>query len=227
MKISEEGIKILVIDSRPIFRSGLENTLQRNFQVVASVNWSEVNEALCTTLMPDIVIVSNYTVDSSLYSLFTRLKAYASECHLILVAEQYTNCNVSSLLASGCDCCLMSTISDNELIQCITCLSHGIFFFDFTAIRQLKSELQMQSNAPDLPKSLSQRMPLDRELQIAQMIFQGNSNQEIAKKMYLSTGTIKNIISTILAKYSLKSRSQIVGLLFANTGKASKTINSL
>lgn len=212
-------VRILIIDSRPIFRSGLENALQGNFQVVASVNLSEVNETLCTALMPNVVLVSNYTIDNSLCSLFVRLKTYVPECRLILLAERYISCSVSSLLASGCDCCLLSTISDNDLVQCIDFLSHGILYFDFSALGQLKSELQIQSNVPALPVSLSHTAPLDRELQIAQMIFQGKSNQEIAKKLYLSTGTVKNTISMILAKYKFKSRSQIVGLLFAKAEK--------
>ena len=49
----------------------------------------------------------------------------------------------------------------------------------------------------------------EREVEIVQAIAEGFTNKEIAEKLYLSEGTIKNCVSSILNKLQLKHRTQI------------------
>ncbi|WP_226910268.1 response regulator transcription factor [Marinilactibacillus psychrotolerans] len=48
-----------------------------------------------------------------------------------------------------------------------------------------------------------------RELDIIKKIGEGKNNQEIADTLYLSVGTVKNHISSILTKLELRDRTQI------------------
>lgn len=48
-----------------------------------------------------------------------------------------------------------------------------------------------------------------REIEIVKLIAEGLSNQEIADKLFISNGTVRNHISTILEKTSLEHRTQI------------------
>lgn len=56
----------------------------------------------------------------------------------------------------------------------------------------------------------------DRELSIIEEIARGLSNREIGDKLYLTEGTIKNIITTILSKLELRDRTQIAIYAFKN-----------
>ncbi len=56
----------------------------------------------------------------------------------------------------------------------------------------------------------------EREINIIRQIANGLSNKEIAEKIYLSEGTIKNNISTILSKLDLRDRTQIAIFAFKN-----------
>ena len=49
----------------------------------------------------------------------------------------------------------------------------------------------------------------DREKEIIKLIAQGYSNKEIAAEMYLSEGTVRNYLSTILDKLQLRDRTQV------------------
>ncbi len=55
-----------------------------------------------------------------------------------------------------------------------------------------------------------------REINIIREIANGLSNKEIAERIYLSEGTIKNNISTILSKLDLRDRTQIAIFAFKN-----------
>jgi DNA-binding NarL/FixJ family response regulator len=48
-----------------------------------------------------------------------------------------------------------------------------------------------------------------RELEIVRLISEGLSNKEIGEKLYLTNGTVRNHISTILEKTGLEHRTQI------------------
>jgi DNA-binding NarL/FixJ family response regulator len=64
-----------------------------------------------------------------------------------------------------------------------------------------------------MKKEITINMPTHREIEIAKCILAGMDNEDIGKKLYLSTGTIKNIIAVILEKYHFRSRAQIISLL--------------
>jgi len=56
----------------------------------------------------------------------------------------------------------------------------------------------------------------DREITIVKEIAKGLTNKEIGEKLYLSEGTIKNNISTVLSKLNLRDRTQIAIFAFKN-----------
>lgn len=208
-----EEIRILVIDDRPIFRIGLVNALKQKFQNVSGLGWADALRGYSGKSIPDLVIISNSFIDNRLCDRFEKLQSYCHSCFLLL-AEQYDDDNLSCMLSPGCMGCLKDSISIDELIQCITFARNKIFCCDISIINQLKKRVEKYQDMPKAPDRLSKRKPLDREMQIAQMIVDGSSNQNIAQKMYLSVGTVKNLISAILDKYGFKCRSQIVSLLF-------------
>jgi DNA-binding NarL/FixJ family response regulator len=56
----------------------------------------------------------------------------------------------------------------------------------------------------------------DREINIIEEIANGLSNKEISEKLFLTEGTIKNNITTILSKLGLRDRTQIAIYAFKN-----------
>lgn len=83
--------------------------------------------------------------------------------------------------------------------------------FDPDVTPKLIQAIQTSENRVQDSKQLS--CLSKREKEIVQLIVQGKSNSEIASEIYLSEGTIKNVISTILKKLNLKRRTQIISLL--------------
>ena len=63
-----------------------------------------------------------------------------------------------------------------------------------------------------------------RELEIVELVAEGLNNREIAEKLYLSEGTVRNYISTVLEKLGLRDRTQLaVFYLTGNCGSSSET----
>lgn len=56
----------------------------------------------------------------------------------------------------------------------------------------------------------------DKEFEIMEELAAGESNKEIAKKLFLSEGTVRNYISTILEKLELRDRTQLAIFYYKN-----------
>lgn len=73
----------------------------------------------------------------------------------------------------------------------------------------------------DMPKELSQKLEelvakytiSKRELEVISLLVEGYSNQQIAHKLFISTGTVKRHVHNIFEKTSTKSRLELVNLI--------------
>ncbi|WP_208559990.1 response regulator [Marinilactibacillus kalidii] len=92
-----------------------------------------------------------------------------------------------------------------ELIKSVkSALKGGLALEDQVAAKVVPSLLERQVAVKEIDSQLT-----PREIEIMTFIGKGMNNHEIAENLFLSVGTIKNHISTILMKLSLRDRTQI------------------
>ncbi|TLQ09411.1 response regulator transcription factor [Marinilactibacillus psychrotolerans] len=92
-----------------------------------------------------------------------------------------------------------------ELIKSVkSALNGGLVIQDHVAARVMPTLLDRQPTNEPVNRFLTHR-----ELDIIKKIGEGKNNQEIADTLYLSVGTVKNHISSILTKLELRDRTQI------------------
>ena len=79
------------------------------------------------------------------------------------------------------------------------------------AVANLSLGKQEEQTRKDPSKPVPRRFQTltDREREIAALVADGLDNQAIAKRLYLSEGTVRNHISAILAKTNLANRTQL------------------
>ena len=139
------------------------------------------------------------------------------------VKEQYPNVKVIilttfdddefifSALKYGASGYILKGISMEDLHQAIETVSQGNAMINpdiatkvvklFSQIAQSNSAIQVQeTSVADISKA---------EWKIIQQIGFGLSNKEIATKLYLSEGTVRNYLSNILSKLNLRDRTQL------------------
>ncbi len=80
---------------------------------------------------------------------------------------------------------------------------------------------KIQSLTPKEPALSPEALGLsERELQVMQLVADGRSNREIAQSLYLSEGTVRNYISTLLDKLQLRDRTQLAVYYYKNGGRS-------
>ncbi|WP_459129206.1 response regulator [Guggenheimella bovis] len=108
---------------------------------------------------------------------------------------------ISEALSLGAKGYLQKSSSPKSIINAIVEIYGGKSVYDEVAMNVLKGGLK--------PKRSHQVTLSDRELQVAEKISQGLSNKEIAEELFISEGTVKNYITSVLQKTGLEHRTQI------------------
>ena len=205
--------KVLIADDQELIRESLKIVLSAypDIDVVGAVgDGFEVLEKL-KTVTADVILMD------------IRMPKMDGVLSTKTVKEQYPNVKVIilttfdddefifSALKYGASGYILKGISMEDLHQAIETVSQGNAMINpdiatkvvklFSQIAQSNSAIQVQeTSVADISKA---------EWKIIQQIGFGLSNKEIATKLYLSEGTVRNYLSNILSKLNLRDRTQL------------------
>jgi DNA-binding NarL/FixJ family response regulator len=92
-------------------------------------------------------------------------------------------------------------------VEAIKGTAEGKSFLDPSVAGRLMREV---ASTPPMPeRQLPQIEPLtERELEVLHLLVQGHSNPEIARRLHLAAGTVRNYVSVILQKLGVADRTQ-------------------
>ena len=98
---------------------------------------------------------------------------------------------------------LLKDVSYDQLMSAIRAIASGETVFQPAVTERLLRRVEVHSLAP--PERLT-----DRELEVVRLMSGGYSNKEIAHALGTAEGTIKNHVSSILAKFGVRDRTRAV-----------------
>jgi len=199
------SVKILIADDDELIRESLKIILNmdENFSVVATA--SNGLEAVKACLKADID-VALLDVRMPVMNGVEALKEIVSKCStktLILTTfdeDEY----IKDALKHGAMGYLLKNNSPDKIKNAIYTVVNGNIVLQDTIINKIIShDKENQVNFTENNKFT------EREKEIIKLISEGLSNKEIALNLYISEGTVKNYISSVLDKTCLNHRTQI------------------
>ena len=100
---------------------------------------------------------------------------------------------------------LLKNTKPDKIIETIKMVNVGIAVIQEEILNKLRSNIKTDREEDIIDKNLFK----ERELEVMKAISEGLSNKEISKKLFISEGTVKNYITSILQKTNLTHRTQI------------------
>lgn len=203
-------IKILLVDDQPLFREGLRTLLsvQSDFEIVGEAGNGEEAIRLARTHRPSVVLMDLQMPVLDGVTATRRLKAEQSECRVIVLTTFDDDDNVFEGLRAGAVGYLLKDAPSEKLAEAIRLAARGESFLQPSVAAKVVAEFarltsDTRGHAPSLIEPLS-----EREHEILVLIANGASNREIAKRLFLAEGTVKNHITNILGKLGVRDRTQ-------------------
>lgn len=198
-------IKVLIADDIPILRMGLEAALSvcGDIKIVGQASNGKEAFEMCIKTSPDVVLMDMRMPDYGGEYGTRQIKAHFPDIKVLVLTTFDDSETVSKAVACGADGYILKEMENEKIINAVKTVYGGINVFGASVFSKVRDT--MVSPAPPLSDfELTER---DRELMA--LICDGCDNKEIASRLFLAEGTVRNNISKLLEKLKLKDRTQL------------------
>lgn len=206
-----DKIKILVVDDQKLIREGLKVLLEmeESFTVIGEASNGEEAVNLYIKLRPDIVLMDIQMPIMNGVHAIKKIKEIDESAKIIILTTFDDDQYVFDGLKSGAMGYILKDISSEKLSDTIRTIYKGGALIEPSITKKILSEISKIEKAPKGDTFLLEELS-SREKEILSLIAKGYTNQEIADKLFLSVGTIKNYVTNILQKMEVKDRTEAV-----------------
>ncbi|SDW93176.1 response regulator transcription factor [Streptococcus equinus] len=206
-------IRVLIADDQELIRESLKIVLSAypDIEVVGAVgDGTEVLEVL-PTAKTDVILMDIRMPKMDGVVCTKAVKAHFPNVKVIILTTFDDDDFIYSALKYGASGYLLKGTSMDELHDAVVTVNDGRAMLNpdiATKVFKLFSQMAQSNYAIQVDDSLTQDIN-KMEWRIIQQIGFGLSNKEIAAKLYLSEGTVRNYLSNILSKLNLRDRTQL------------------
>ncbi len=204
-------IKVLLADDVQILRAGLCTVLESDSDIKVVGQASDGKEAyeMSIRLKPDVVLMDMRMPDYDGGYGTRKIKDTLPDVKVLVLTTFDDKETVDKAIASGADGYILKEMDNDKIISSIKAVAGGINVFCDNIFKSIKKDVYMQQDAKNYDLT-------DREIDLLRLICEGADNKEIASKLYLAEGTVRNGISKLLEKLGLKDRTQLAVFAIKN-----------
>lgn len=205
----EEPVRVLVVDDQRLIRDGIASllSLRPGIAVVGTAADGREAVAVALELRPDVVLMDVRMPELDGVEAVAVLRERAPECRVVMLTTFDDEDYVVRALRAGASGYLLKDLPAEELARAVRLAHAGVTQLESSVARRLTEALP--SPGPAAPTAALAPADLTpREIDILRLVAHGHTNREIATRLFLSEGTVKNHISRILTRLSLRDRTQ-------------------
>ena len=202
-------VRVLICDDQTVVREGLAAILgtDAEIEVVGLAGNGQEALDLMPETTPDVVLMDLKMPVLNGVQATTRLHQAYPQIHVLVLTTYATDDWVLDAVRAGASGYLLKDTRREELLDAIKGTARGESHLDPSVAGAVMR--QAMTSPPEPPSPEFQVEPLtERELEILALIASGHSNPEIAQKLHLARGTVRNYVSTILGKLGVADRTQ-------------------
>jgi DNA-binding NarL/FixJ family response regulator len=201
-------IRVLICDDQWIVCEGLELILGNDPEIEVVGLASDGVDALIKVAetRPDVVLMDLKMPEMNGVQATRKLKTEFPEVKVIVLTTYGDDEWVFDAVRAGAVGYLLKGTPREQLVAAVKGTANGESFVDPKIAGKLLDVVATQG-APAAGSALLDDLT-EREREVLQLLAQGLSNGEIASRLYLSPGTVRNYVSSILAKLDVADRTQ-------------------
>lgn len=204
-------LRVVIVDDQFIISEGIQYLIERDSEISVVGLASNGEEAfkLCEQLQPDVVLMDIVMPNYNGVIGTKMIKEKFPNIKVIILTTFKDEQNVSAALKNGADGYVLKDIDSDKLIMVIKGIYQGFNIIHSDAFETVTKNTDdnneiVRINGQECGLELSKR-----DLEIIKLVVYGKSNKEIAAKLDLCDGSVRNMVSSLLAKLNLKDRTQL------------------
>ncbi len=199
------AIKVMIVDDHAVVRSGLSTFLLAfdDLEHVGDATGGAEAVSKCMSLHPDVVLMDLVMPEVDGAEATRRIKAACPEVQVIALTSYKEDDLVQGALKAGALSYLLKNVTADELADAIRKAHAG----RPTLAPEAAQVLIKAATEPAQEEGLTLR-----ELEILKLMVHGDTNPDIAAKLFVSRSTVKFHVSNILMKLGTATRTEAVAV---------------
>ncbi|GAA0373217.1 response regulator transcription factor [Bowmanella denitrificans] len=201
------NVRIVLIDDQNLVREGIKSLLQLKpgLNVVAEADDGSAAETLVRQHQPDVLLLDIRMPRVTGLDVLQQFKSAGIHVPVLILTTFDDHDLVLDCIKLGAKGYLRKDVSFEVLTNAILNLAQGKSWLQ----PAVTCRVEKARDSEDSPTALIEQLT-DIEVQVLRLVAAGYSNHEIADALYKSVGTIRNQVSSILAKLEVRDRTRAV-----------------
>lgn len=198
-RIMNKVLKILIADDHPIVREGLVSLISSSVDMIVSSAVSNGREAVEQYFkhLPDVTLMDLRMPEMDGVDAITAIRMQIPTARIIVLTTFADDENIFLSFRAGARAYLLKDTPRAELLACIREVADGQKIIPPVIAAKLAERMTNFTLSP-------------RELEVLTLMVDGNTNKEIAEKLFVAEGTVKSHVVAVLRKLDVTDRTQAV-----------------
>lgn len=205
-----EPITILIVDDHTVVRQGVRTLLgmHSDLHVIGEAESAEEALPLVEELIPDVILLDLLLPGMNGVEATRQMKRISPRSQIVVLTSYAEDEHLFPALRAGALSYLLKDIRPRELAESLRKAARGeAVLHSRVAARMIAEVRQAKRKVPPAFADLT-----SRELEVLQLLADGQTNAGIAEQLVLSEKTVRGYVSNILAKLHLADRTQVAVL---------------
>ncbi|HJP76767.1 MAG TPA: response regulator transcription factor [Pseudonocardiaceae bacterium] len=199
------AIRVLLVDDHEVVRRGVRDLLdnERDIDVVAEAGTVAEALTVAAARKPDVAVVDIRLPDGDGVALCRKLRAQPDGPRCLVLTAFDDERVILDAIDAGVSGYLLKQVRGQDLVTAVREVAAGHSLLDpVTTARVLD---RMRHNETDELANLT-----ERERKVLELLGEGLTNRQIAERLFLAEKTVKNYVTSVLAKLGMQRRTQAV-----------------
>ena len=202
---SREPIRVFLLDDHEVVRRGLHDLLESDGDILVVGESGSAQEAIARipALRPDVAVLDGRLPDGSGVDVCREVRSVDPDIKALILTSYDDDEALFAAILAGASGYVLKQITGTDLIDAVRRVAAGPSLLDPTLTARV---LERVRQGPDSHEELAALT--EQERKILALIAEGLTNRQIGERMFLAEKTVKNYVSSILAKLGLERRTQ-------------------
>ncbi|MCA1572440.1 MAG: response regulator transcription factor [Chloroflexi bacterium] len=208
-------VRILIADDHEVVRIGLASLLDRQpgFSVIGEARSGQEAVRLARQSRPDVVVMDIRMPDGSGIEACRVITGELPSTPVVMLTSYADSDALFAAIDAGASGYVLKRVGSTELVDAVRTVAAGGSLLDPAVTKRVLDRLR---NTSRLEEAGAFADLTEQERRVLAHLADGASNREIADRMGLAEKTVRNYVSSVLAKLALESRAQAAGYAIRN-----------
>lgn len=210
-QVKDALISVMIIDDHEVVRRGIAEVVERSEGMTVVAEAGSVAEGIrrANLVKPQVMLVDLQLPDGSGIDLIESFAQTLPDSRAVVLTSFDDDDALAAALEVGASAYLLKSVRGAEIADVIRAVHAGRVLLDERTLTRRKA------NSDDPTEDLT-----PSELKVIDLIGEGMSNREIAERLGVAEKTVKNHITSLLAKMGLQRRTQVAAWVAAHKQRA-------